>query len=163
MTNDTPGLPAGRIPVLRVVPMPADANVHGDVFGGWIMSQVDIAGALPAVRRANGRVATVAVNSFVFKQPVFVGDLLSFYADIVKVGRTSITVYVDVYAQRNRLVDEAVHVTEATLTYVATDEQRQPRPLPAPASAPTPPPAPTPATPLSRSAKSPARASRGKR
>ncbi len=130
MEASTTSLPEGRMPVLRVMPMPADANVHGDVFGGWIMSQVDIAGSLPAVRRANGRVATVAVNSFVFKQPVFVGDLLSFYAHVVKVGRTSITVFVEVYAQRNRLVDEVVKVTEATLTYVATDEDRQPRPLP---------------------------------
>lgn len=131
MEPTTTLLPEGRMPVLRVLPMPADANIHGDVFGGWIMSQVDIAGSLPAVRRANGRVATVAVNSFLFKQPVFVGDLLSFYADVVKVGRTSITVFVEVYAQRNRLIDEVVKVTEATLTYVATDDNRQPRPLPA--------------------------------
>jgi len=130
MEPTTTLLPGGRMPVLRVLPMPADANIHGDVFGGWIMSQVDIAGSLPAVRRANGRVATVAVNSFLFKQPVFVGDLLSFYADVVKVGRTSVTVFVEVYAQRNRLVDEVVKVTEATLTYVATDDNRQPRPLP---------------------------------
>ena len=122
-------LPEG-MPTLRVMPMPADANVHGDVFGGWIMAQVDIAGALPAVRRANGRVGTVAVNSFVFKQPVFVGDLLSFYAKIVKTGTTSITVNVEVYAERNRLQAEVVKVTEATLTYVATDDKRRPRPLP---------------------------------
>jgi acyl-CoA thioesterase YciA len=118
-------------PALRVVPQPSDANVHGDVFGGWIMSQVDIAGSIPASRRANGRVATVAVNSFVFKQPVFVGDLLSFYADIVKTGKTSVTVEVEVYAQRMRLQDEVVKVTEATLTYVATGTDRRPRPLPA--------------------------------
>lgn len=110
--------------------MPADANIHGDVFGGWIMSQVDIAGSVPATRRAAGRVATVAVNAFTFKQPVFVGDLLSFYAEIIKVGRTSITVLVEVYAERQRLEREVVKVTEATLTYVATDEQRQSRPLP---------------------------------
>ena len=122
-------LPEG-MPTLRVMPMPADANIHGDVFGGWIMAQVDIAGALPAVRRANGRVGTVAVNSFVFKQPVFVGDLLSFYAKIVKTGTTSITVNVEVYAERNRLQAEVVKVTEATLTYVATDDKRRPRPLP---------------------------------
>jgi acyl-CoA thioesterase YciA len=122
-------LPEG-MPTLRVMPMPADANIHGDVFGGWIMAQVDIAGALPAVRRANGRVGTVAVNSFVFKQPVFVGDLLSFYAKIVKTGTTSITVNVEVYAERNRLQSEVVKVTEATLTYVATDDNRRPRPLP---------------------------------
>ncbi len=124
-------LPLDRMPDLRILPMPADANVHGDVFGGWIMSQVDIAGSLPAVKRANGRVATIAVNSFLFKQPVFVGDLLSFYAEVVKVGNTSITVQVEVYAERNRLNAEVVKVTEATLTYVATDEFRKPRPLPA--------------------------------
>jgi acyl-CoA thioesterase YciA len=123
-------LPPNTMPQLRVMPMPSDANVHGDVFGGWIMAQVDIAGSLPATRRANGRVATIAVNSFLFKQPVFVGDLLSFYADIVKVGNTSITVNVEVYAERNRLQTEIVKVTEATLTYVATDEQRKPRQLP---------------------------------
>jgi acyl-CoA thioesterase YciA len=123
------GLPEG-MPTLRVMPMPADANVHGDVFGGWIMAQVDIAGAIPAVRRANGRVGTVAVNSFVFKQPVFVGDLLSFYAKIVKTGTTSITVNVEVYAERNRLQAEIVKVTEATLTYVATGDDRRPRTLP---------------------------------
>jgi acyl-CoA thioesterase YciA len=122
-------LPDG-MPTLRVMPMPSDANIHGDVFGGWIMAQVDIAGALPAVRRANGRVGTVAVNSFVFKQPVFVGDLLSFYAKIVKTGRTSITVNVEVYAERNRLQADTVKVTEATLTYVATGEDRRPRELP---------------------------------
>lgn len=110
--------------------MPKDANLHGDVFGGWIMSQVDIAGSVPATRRAGGRVATVSVNAFVFKQPVFVGDLLSFYADIVKVGRTSITISVEVYAQRQRLEAEVVKVTEATLTYVATDDNRRSRPLP---------------------------------
>ncbi len=123
-------LPENQMPVLRVMPMPSDANVHGDVFGGWIMAQVDIAGSLPAVRRANGRVATIAVNSFVFKQPVFVGDLLSFYAQIVRVGTTSVTVQVEVYAERNRLNAEVVKVTDATLTYVATDEFRKPRPLP---------------------------------
>ena len=122
-------LPDG-MPQLRVMPQPADANIYGDVFGGWIMSQVDLAGSIPAARRANGRVATVAVNSFVFKQPVFVGDLLSLYAHIVKVGNTSITVNVEVYAERNRLQTEVVKVTEANLTYVATDENRRPRHLP---------------------------------
>lgn len=123
-------LPEGKMPQLRVMPMPSDANIHGDVFGGWIMAQVDIAGSLPAVRRANGRVATIAVNSFLFKHPVFVGDLLSFYAEIIKVGNTSITVYVEVYAERNRLQTDAVKVTEATLTYVATGDDRKPRQLP---------------------------------
>ncbi len=122
-------LPA-RMPQLRVMPMPTDANIHGDVFGGWIMAQVDIAGAIPATRRTNGRVATIAVNSFLFKQPVFVGDLLSFYADVVRVGRTSITIYVEVYAERNRLEADTVKVTEATLTYVATDDNRKPRVIP---------------------------------
>ena len=133
MTADRPAqvvLPSGE-PILRVVPMPADTNQHGDIFGGWIMSQVDIAGSIPASRRANGRVATVAVNSFVFKQPVFVGDLLSFYASILKTGRTSITVDVEVYAHRMGLTGEIVKVTEATLTYVATGPDRRPRPLPA--------------------------------
>lgn len=134
MTASTPPttvetLPEGQ-PVLRMVPMPGDANPHGDVFGGWIMAQVDIAGALPAITRANGRVATVAVTSFVFKKPVFVGDLVSFYADVVKTGRTSITVNVEVFAQRIRLDSEVVKVTEATLVYVATDDLRQPRVLP---------------------------------
>lgn len=127
----TTALPSADRPVtLRVMPMPSDANIHGDVFGGWIMSQVDIAAAIPAARRANGRVATIAVNAFTFKQPVFVGDLLSFYATIVHTGRTSITVEVEVYAERQRLEAEVVKVTEATLTYVATDENRHSRPLP---------------------------------
>ena len=117
-------------PVLRVVPMPADANAHGDVFGGWIMSQVDIGGAIRAARRARGRVATVAVNSFVFKEPVLVGDVLSFYARVLRTGRTSVTVDVAVYAERIDMAG-AVKVTEATLVYVATDEQRRPRMLPA--------------------------------
>ncbi|QYG05481.1 acyl-CoA thioesterase [Janthinobacterium sp. PAMC25594] len=124
------GLPAGKMPELRMMPAPSDANVYGDVFGGWIMAQVDIAGSLPATRRANGRVATIAVNSFIFKNPVFVGDLLSFYAEIVKVGNTSITVNVEVYAERNRLQACIVKVTEATLIYVATDSDRKPRKVP---------------------------------
>jgi len=120
-------LPQGKEPTLRVVPMPADENQAGDIFGGWIMSQVDIAGSIAAVRIARGRVATVAVNSFQFKQPVLVGDLVSFYADVVKIGRTSITVNVEVYAQRRPEREQVVKVTEATLTYVAIDENRQPR------------------------------------
>ena len=123
-------LPEGREPVLRVLPMPADANHHGDIFGGWIMAQVDIAGGVLAARHARGRVATVAVNSFQFKQPVLIGDLLSFYAEIVRVGNTSITVDVEVYAQRNPEEIEIVKVTEATLTYVATDKDRRPRTVP---------------------------------
>jgi acyl-CoA thioesterase YciA len=121
-------LPAGREPTLRVVPMPSDANYTGDIFGGWIMSQVDIAGSIPAIELAKGRVATVAVNSFVFKQPVMIGDVVSFYAKVVRVGRTSITVDVEVYARRRTLL-EVVKVTEATLTYVAVDDERRPRPV----------------------------------
>jgi len=127
---DTPvALPQGQ-PALRVVPMPADANQNGDIFGGWIMSQVDIAGAVPAQRRARGRVMTVAVNEFVFKQPVSIGDLVSFYATVLRVGRTSITVNVEVYAQRNPTDEITVKVTEATLTYVAIGADGRPRELP---------------------------------
>jgi acyl-CoA thioesterase YciA len=124
-------LPADEQPVLRIVPMPADTNAHGTIFGGWVMSQVDIAGSIPAWERAQGPVVTVAVNSFVFREPVFVGDVVSFYARVMKVGRTSITVDVEVFAQRKRLGGrEAVKVTEAQLTYVAIDERRQPRAVP---------------------------------
>ncbi len=123
----TTSLPGGKEPILRVAPMPRDSNQTGDIFGGWIMAQVDIAGSIPAMRLARGRVATVAVNSFVFKQPVFVGDLVSFYAEVVRVGRTSITVNVEVYAQHKPEREEVVKVTEATLTYVAVDENRKPR------------------------------------
>ena len=122
-------LPEGQ-PILRMVPTSSDTNYAGDIFGGWIMSQVDIAGSVPAIRRARGRVVTVAVNSFVFKQPVFIGDLVSFYASIIKVGRTSITVEVSVYVQRGVRdggEEICIKVTEAVLTYVAIDENRQPR------------------------------------
>ncbi len=129
--SDIPvALPAGRTPILSVVPMPSDSNQHGDIFGGWLMSQVDIAGGVTAARRARGRVATVAVNSFTFKQPVLIGDVVLFFADVVRVGRTSITVDVVVYAQRNPEVLETVKITEATLTYVATDQSRRPRVVP---------------------------------
>ena len=124
-------LPEGEQPVLRIVPMPADTNAHGTIFGGWVMSQVDVAGAVAAWERAQGPIVTVAVNSFVFKEPVFVGDVVSFYARVLKVGRTSITVDVEVFAQRRRREhSETVRVTEAQLTYVAVDERRQPRPVP---------------------------------
>ena len=125
-------LPEGQ-PILRMVPMPSDTNYAGDIFGGWIMSQVDLAGSISAIRRARGRVATVAVNSFVFKQPVFIGDLVSFYADIIKVGRTSIIVDVSVYAQRGMREggeEICIKVTEAVLTYVAIDNNRRPRAVP---------------------------------
>lgn len=108
-------------PVLRVVPMPADLNAFGDVFGGWVMAQVDIAGAIPAMKRARGRIATVAVNSFLFKQPISAGDVVSFYAEVVRVGTSSITVDVQVYAERHPESPIVVKVTEARLTYVALD------------------------------------------
>ena len=116
-------------PVLRIVPMPADTNAHGTIFGGWVMAQVDIAGSIPAWERAQGPVVTVAVNSFAFREPVFVGDIVSFYAGVMKVGRTSLTVDVEVYAQRGR-GKEVVKVTEAQLTYVAVDADRRPRNVP---------------------------------
>jgi acyl-CoA thioesterase YciA len=119
-----------REPTIRVVAMPSDSSYTGDIFGGWLMGQVDIAGSIPALHRAKGRVATVAVNSFVFKQPIFIGDVVSFYTRIVKVGTTSITVDVEVYAQRDPAKPFCVKVTEAVLTYVAVDENRKPRPVP---------------------------------
>ena len=124
-------------PVLRVMPMPADLNSAGDVFGGWVMSQVDIAGAIPAVRRVRGRVATVAVNSFLFQHPIAVGDVVSFYAELVRVGRTSITVDVQVYATRQPHLEDpvTVKVTEATLTYVAIDPDGSKRTIPEEAKA----------------------------
>ena len=130
-------LPAGE-PVLRVVPMPGDTNQHGDIFGGWIMSQVDVAGGVIAARRARGRVATVAVNSFTFKQPVIVGDLVTFYAEITRVGRTSVTIDVEVFAQRNPSDQITVKVTEASLTYVAIGSDGRPRDMPPPRSPPNP-------------------------
>ena len=113
--------------VLRVMPMPADSNANGDIFGGWIMAQVDIAGSIMPARLSRGRVATVAVNEFVFKQPVSIGDLLSFYATITRVGRTSITVHVEVMAERDPENPHVVKVTEANLTYVAIDRDGKPR------------------------------------
>jgi acyl-CoA thioesterase YciA len=125
-------LPPNEQPVLRIVPMPADTNAHGTIFGGWVMAQVDIAGSIPAWARAAGPVVTVAVNSFVFKEPVFVGDIVSFYARVLKVGRTSVTVDVEVFAQRGRAGrPDVVKVTEAQLTYVAVDDKRKPRAIPA--------------------------------
>jgi acyl-CoA thioesterase YciA len=123
-------LPGDRQLVMRVMPMPADANGNGDIFGGWIMAQVDVAGAVLPARIAKGRIATVAVNQFVFKQPVSISDLLSFYAKVERVGRTSVTVNVEVYAERNPADLHVVKVTEANLTYVAIDNQGKPRPIP---------------------------------
>jgi acyl-CoA thioesterase YciA len=131
MTNPT-RLP-DRHATLRLVPMPRDTNAGGDIFGGWIMSQVDIAASIPAIRRAKGRVVSVAVNDFKFVAPVFVNDVVSFYSDIIKVGTTSITVKVEVFVergQRSPKPGEVVKVTEAVLTYVAVDENRNKRPVP---------------------------------
>ena len=129
--NHTTELPPDAHLALRVMPMPADLNPGGDVFGGWVMSMVDIAGAIPAVRRARSRVTTVAVNSFTFKQPISVGDLVSFYAEVTAVGRTSITVDVEVFAERDPENPVVVKVTEARLTYVALDDKGRKRPVPA--------------------------------
>jgi acyl-CoA thioesterase YciA len=117
-----------------MVATPTDTNASGDVFGGWIMAQVDIAGAVAAYRRARGRVVTVAVNAFQFHHPVYVGDLVSFYAQVVRVGTTSLTVEVAVFAERDIGGAEPEHVcqrvTEASLTYVAVDDHRRKRPVP---------------------------------
>jgi acyl-CoA thioesterase YciA len=126
-------LPPGIEPTLRIVPMPADTNAAGDIFGGWIMSNVDMAGAIAAIRRARGRVVTVAVNAFSFRAPVYVSDLVSFYARVTKVGHTSLTVDVKVYAERGFHAPDTgatVLVTDALLTYVAIDEQRNKRAVP---------------------------------
>lgn len=129
-TNDQ--LPQDKQPTTRMATRPADTNSAGDIFGGWIMSQVDIAGSIAAYRRAKGRVVTVAVNEFQFHRPVFVGDLISCYADVVKVGRTSLTIYVEVFAERHRAgaEDEVIKVTEATLTFVAVGDDQRPRVVP---------------------------------
>ena len=138
--NDTivpPGAPADLLPnsplptdkelVLKVIPMPADCNANGDIFGGWVMAQVDLAGAVLPARRVQGRLATVAVNEFVFKQPVKVGDILSLFATITRVGKTSVTVQVEVYAEGMRTQGRYLKVTEAKLTYVAIDDNGRPR------------------------------------
>nr|WP_315245596.1 acyl-CoA thioesterase [uncultured Albidiferax sp.] len=129
--SDAPvSLPTDMELVLKVVPMPADCNASGDIFGGWVMAQVDLAGSVIPARYARGRVATVAVKEFIFKQPVRVGDILTFYASLVRLGRTSVTVRVEVFAERLYLQGQYIKVTEATLTYVAITEQGEPRTLP---------------------------------
>jgi acyl-CoA thioesterase YciA len=123
-------LPADDDLAIRILATPADTNPEGDIFGGWILSQVDIAGSVIARRRANGRIVTVAVNAVEFRQPVFVGDLISCYARITRVGRTSLTINVRAFAERQRESHRILLVTEADLTYVAVDDNRRPRPLP---------------------------------
>jgi acyl-CoA thioesterase YciA len=127
-SSPTP-LPTDKELVLKVIPMPADTNGNGDIFGGWVMAQVDLAGSVVPARYVDGRLATVAVNEFVFKQPVRVGDILSFFAAISRIGRTSITVQVEVYAERFRAQGQYVKVTQASLTYVAIDDHGRPRPI----------------------------------
>ena len=123
-------LPTDQELVLKVIPMPGDCNANGDIFGGWVMAHVDLAGAVVPARYAAGRMATVAVNEFVFKHPVRVGDILSFFAKLTRIGRTSITVKVEVFAERFGSQREYTKVTEASLTYVAIDDHGQPREVP---------------------------------
>ena len=123
-------LPQDKELVLRVIPMPADCNANGDIFGGWVMSQVDLAGSVLPLQHSRGRTVTVAVNQFIFKQPVRVGDILSFYAKLVRVGNTSMTVDVEVIAERLSKQGAFIKVTDATLTYVAIDEEGKPRQVP---------------------------------
>ena len=129
-TDPTTVLPTDQELVLKVIPMPGDCNANGDIFGGWVMAQVDLAGAVIPARIVRGRMATVAVNEFIFKQPVKVGDLLSFFSRVTRVGRTSITVQVEVFAERFSNQEEFIKVTEARLTYVAIDSEGKPRPVP---------------------------------
>jgi acyl-CoA thioesterase YciA len=128
----TPGMscvPSDMELVLKVIPMPADCNANGDIFGGWVMAQVDLAGSVLPARHVQGRMATVAVNEFVFKQPVRVGDILSLYSEVVRIGTTSITVRVEVFAERIRAQGSFIKVTQANLTYVAIDDAGRPRPI----------------------------------
>jgi len=123
-------LPKEQDLAIRVMAMPADTNASGDIFGGWLMSQVDLAGSIVARRHAQGRTVTVAVDSFQFRKPVFVGDVVSCYAKITRVGKTSLTINVKAYAERQGKSHHTHLVTEAKLTYVAVDEERKPRQIP---------------------------------
>jgi len=128
----SPRLPAPPSPhelVLKVYAMPADTNAYGDIFGGWVMAQVDLAGSVIPTRYAKHRVATVAVKEFVFRQAVKVGDLVSLYAHVTRIGNTSITVIVEAFAERLHQQGEYHKVTEATLVYVTLDEQGRPCPV----------------------------------
>jgi acyl-CoA thioesterase YciA len=120
--------PTGE-PVIRTIAMPADTNPAGDIFGGWLMAQMDLAAGNAAARRARGRCATVAVEGMVFHSPVFVGDEVSLFADIQHVGRTSMKIHVEAW-RRSRDGDDMFKVTEATFTFVAIDEDRRPRTVP---------------------------------
>ena len=127
LTRVAATLPTDKELVLKVIPMPADCNANGDIFGGWVMAQVDLAGSVLPARHVEGRIATVAVNEFIFKQPVRVGDILSLFASVSRIGNTSITVQVEVYAERFRAQGQYIKVTEASLTYVAIDDAGRPR------------------------------------
>ncbi|MFQ5959528.1 MAG: acyl-CoA thioesterase [Alphaproteobacteria bacterium] len=116
-------------PAVRTLAMPADANPSGDIFGGWLMAQMDLAGGIVAGERARGRVATVAVDGMEFHEPVYVGDLVSCYAEITRIGRSSITIHIDTFARRRRGA-EMVKVTQGTFVYVAIDGDGRPRPVP---------------------------------
>ena len=126
--SPNPVKPAGD-PAIRVLAMPADTNPNGDIFGGWLLSQMDVAGGSAAVTRAQGRVATVAIDAMTFHKPVSVGDVVSVYATVTKVGRTSLAVHVQAWARRARGELEEL-VTQGTFTYVAIDDDRKPRPVP---------------------------------
>ena len=119
-------------PAVRTLAMPADTNPSGDIFGGWLLAQMDIAAGMTAFTRARGRVATVAVDAMTFHQPVLVGDIVSCYAEVVRVGRSSMTLQVEAWARRGQTGEE-IKVTEAKFTCVAIDENRRPRPVPPPA------------------------------
>ncbi len=129
-SEDGEGARPRREPAVRTLAMPADANPSGDIFGGWLMAQMDIAGGIVAGLRARGRVATVAVDGMTFHEPVYVGDLVSCYADVTRVGRTSIAVKVETVVRRRRS-GETVRVTEGRFVYVALDADGRPRPVPA--------------------------------
>jgi acyl-CoA thioesterase YciA len=127
--SETTEKPPTFEPALRAIAMPADANPWGDVFGGWLLSQMDLAGGTVATRRARGRTATVAVTGMTFHRPVFIGDEVTCYCEIIKVGTTSITVKVESWARRGTS-EEQIEVTEGIFTYVAIDDNRRPRPVP---------------------------------
>ena len=121
--------PKGEL-ALRTLAMPADTNPHGDIFGGWLISQMDIAGGITANARARGRVATVAVTGFTFHKPVLVGDVVCCYADIRKIGRTSITIGVEAWVLRRDESSDRIKVTEGVFTFVAIDDDGSPRSVP---------------------------------
>ena len=129
-SSEPVALPTDKELVLKVIPMPGDTNGNGDIFGGWVMAQVDLAGSVLPARYTQGRKATVAVNEFVFKQPVRVGDILSFFSSVTRIGRTSVTVQVEVYAENFERQGQYMKVTQALLTYVAIDDNGRPREIP---------------------------------